>query len=134
MNTHSEAIHATRDLDSTMFQGQTKNHREFMERYGSEQVSPAMLKDLLYCGEILRDCHSPLFRHDSKCPVCMHRTAEELIRFLEDKGISLDLNTIRRNQINGRRVLFSMAKEFPDAEAAAQALDRLRSIHEEALL
>ena len=64
----------------------------------------------------------------------MHRTAEELIRFLEDKGISLDLNTIRRNQINGRRVLFSMAKEFPDAEAAAQALDRLRSIHEEALL
>ena len=35
MGTHSKAIHATRHLDSTMFQRQTKNPLEFIERYGS---------------------------------------------------------------------------------------------------
>merc|ERR1712137_665560 len=133
MGTHSRAIHATRDLDSTMFQRQAKNNSQFMERYGSADVSQDMLKDLLYCGEILRDCDPPLADHDDKCPVCLNQTPEELINYLREKGIDLDSNTIKRNQINGRRVLFSMAKEFSNAEASTQALDRLRDIHEDAM-
>jgi len=133
MGTHSKAIHATRDLDSTMFQRQVKNSAQFIEQYGSAEVSEEMLKDLLYCGEMLRDCNPPLADHDDKCPVCLNRTPEELTKYLREKGIDLDSNTIRRNRINGRRVLFSMAKEFSNAATPTQALDRLRDIHEDAM-
>ena len=92
-----------------------------------------MVKDLLYCGDLLLHCEPPLADHDDKCPVCLNRTPEELIQYLREKGIDLDPNTIRRNQINGRRILFSMAKEFPEAEAATEALNCLRDIHEDAM-
>lgn len=133
MGTPSEAIHALRDLDSTMFHIQTKSPLQFMKQYESPQVSHEMIKDLLYCGEILYHCHPPCVDHQDKCPVCLNRTAEELIRYLQEIGVVLDSNTLRKNQMNGRRVLFSLAHEFPHPESATQALDRLRDIHEEAM-
>jgi len=133
MGTHSKAIHATRDLDSTMFQRQVKNPLQFIEQYGSAKVSEEMLKDLLYCGDVLLHCDPPLADHEDKCPVCLNRNPEELINYLREKRIDLDSNTIRRNRINGRRILFSMSKEFPNAEAATQALNRLRDIHEDSM-
>ena len=61
----------------------------------------------------------------------MNRTPEQLINYLNEIRITLDPDTIRKNNINGRRALFSMAEEFPNPDATIAALDRLRDYHEE---
>jgi len=133
MGTQHEGIQATRELDRNTFLRQVKNTQQFVKRYTSPKLSHNELKDMLYCGELLRDCETSIAEHEEQCPVCMNSTAEQLLHYLKEIHITLDPDTIKKNNINGRRVLFSLGEEFPDPNAALQALDRLREIHEDAM-
>merc|ERR1712110_1233996 len=136
MNLTEAAIDATRTLDSDTFKRLTKRNQDFTERYSSSSVSMEDIKDLLYCGEMMREGDFPFGDHDLECVVCANHTTQQMINFIrERKDIDLPLDVLERKNINGRRVLFCTVSDFPgqNKEQVMEAMDRLRELHEEAM-
>lgn len=130
-----EAIDVTSEWTSAEFMRHTKNQASFLSRLQDTPYS--FIKDLLYCGEMMRDGQFPYVDHEGECVVCMNRTADQLVNFIKERGIVLDHDVLRANKISGRHILFSSFPEFagsglPKADVL-EALDRLRALHEEIL-
>merc|ERR1712137_914229 len=135
MNLTEAAIHVTRTLDSKTFTKLTKRH-DFTERYSSPSVSTEDIKDLLYCGEMVRDGEFPFGDHDLECVVCANHTTQQMINFIRERDdIDLPLDVLERKNINGKRLLFCTASELPgqNKRKVMEAVDRLRELHEEAM-
>merc|ERR1712137_1063401 len=136
MNLTEAAIEATRTLDSKTFMRLTKRTQDFTERYSSSSVSMEDIKDLLYCGEMMRDGDFPFGNHDLECVVCANHTTQQMINFIRERyDIDLPLDVLERKNINGRRVLFCAVSDFPshNKQQVMEAVDRLRELHEEAM-
>lgn len=113
------------------------------------------LFDVLYCQEMLGNAPFPFSEHDDFCTVCACRTPMELVCFLKERGIVLDYDFLKDNNINGPRLLcldadldftasqpksndlsFSFGSGRPsqpapvrDVAAISKALRQVRSIH-----
>merc|ERR1719282_1848284 len=136
MGVQEAAIAATRDLNNTAFKRLTKRIPDFTDRYRSDSVSAEDIKDLLYCGEMMRECDFPFGDHDVECVVCINHTAQQLANFIKERhDIDLPAEVLAHQNINGRRVLYAVASDFPEQSKrqVMEALDRLRDLHEEAL-
>merc|ERR1712110_526385 len=136
MSLTEAAIDATRTLDGKTFTRLTKRTLDFVERYSSSSVSMEDIKDLLYCGEMMRDVEFPFGDHDLECVVCANHTTQQMINFIRERDdIDLPLDVLDRKNINGRRVLFCTVSDFPgqNKEQVMEAMDRLRELHEEAM-
>ena len=133
MGVQPEVIQAARGLTGRSFRRQVKDSQEFVRRYSTPKLSHNELKDILYCGQLWCDCGPSIAEHENQCPVCCNSTTEQLLHYLQEISVTLDPDTIKKNNINGRRVLFSMPEEFPHPDEAIQALDRLREIHGDAI-
>merc|ERR1712137_476192 len=136
MNLTEAAIEATRTLDSKTFTRLTRRSHDFMERYSSSSVSMEDIKDLLYCGEMMREGNFPFGDHDLECVVCANHTTQQMINFIRERDdIDLPLDVLERKNINGRRVLFCAASKLPgqNKRKVMEAVDRLRELHEEAM-
>merc|ERR1712107_691471 len=102
----------------------------------SEAVSEEDIKDMLYCGEMMRECDFPFGDHDVQCVVCTNHTPQQLINLIKErKDIDLPIDPVARQNINGRRVPYCVASDFPgqNKRQVMKALDRLRELHEEAM-
>ena len=86
MGVQEAAIAATRDLNETAFKRLTKRTSDFIERYRSDRVSAEDIKDLLYCGEMMRECDFPFADHYYECVVCLHHTPQELINWIKERA------------------------------------------------
>merc|ERR1712137_780922 len=136
MNLTEAAIEATRTLDSKTFKRLTKRSHDFAERYSSSSVSMEDIKDLLYCGEMMREGNFPFGDHDLECVVCANHTTQQMINFIRERDdIDLPLDVLERKNINGRRALFCAASDFPghNKQQVMKAVDRLREIHDKAM-
>jgi len=136
MGVQEAAIAATGDLNDTAFKRLTKRNYDFTERYRSDSVSTEDIKDLLYCGEMMRECDFPFADHYHECVVCLNHTPQELINWIKERDdIDLPVDVLAHQNLNGRRVLYAMASEFPEQNKrqVTEALDRLRDLHEEAM-
>merc|ERR1712130_517184 len=135
MGVEEAAISATRDLDYVSFKRLTKRHECFVDQYATI-LSVMAIKDLLYCGEMLRDSEFPFSDHDLACAVCANHTATQMINFVKERGdIDLPLDVIAKKNINGKRALFCTPNDFPSLskQHVRDVVDRLNLIHEEAM-
>lgn len=73
--------------------------------------------------------------HYDDCVVCSSHDPVQLINLIRERGITLDQEVLRREEINGRRVLYCSSKDFPkqSEEEVMNAIDALLAIHEETL-
>lgn len=136
MGVGEAAIAATRDLNSTAFKRLTKWNQEYFESPNAVLVSPEDSRDLLYCGEMLRNAEFPYEYHDHECVVCANQTAQQMVNFIRERNdINLPEDVLLRKKINGRRALYGRTSDFPGCHErqVMAALERLRELHEEAM-
>ena len=127
-------IQATRSLDLRQFQRMSKRYPHFIDTYQSV-LERNQIWDLLYTGEMLREYNYPYLDHEDDCVVCANSTPQQLVNFLRERKIRLDEEAIKRENINGKRVLFCSYSQFPDQpqEQVQRAIDELLSLHEQQL-
>jgi len=133
MGIDATGIAATATLDLAQFARKTA--RPTFASSLRAVVKQSTMLDLLYCGELARECEFPFVSHEDKCPVCGNRTVDQLIQYLQERKINLPEKTLRENQIDGRRVLFCTEEDFSghSADQVHAAIQALQSIHEEHL-
>lgn len=91
----------------------------------------------MYCGEMMRKSEFPYGDHDFECVVCANRTTQQMINFIRERDdIDLPLDEIESGNINGRRVLFCTASDFPgqNQRQVMKALTSLREMHNSVMM
>jgi len=131
MGMEQAAIAATAHLDSKIFKIQTKLSGLLLPSCRSK-ISAMAFKDLLYCGEMLREAPFPFSTHVEACTVCQQQSPAQLIEFIEGlDGVDLPSDILEQDRINGKCILFCNSDDFPNLpqKEVMEAINRLRDIH-----
>merc|ERR1712130_1077403 len=130
MGIDATGIAATASLDLAQFARKTA--RPNFASSLRAVVKQSTRLDLLYCGEMARECEFPYVGHEDECAVCGNRTVDQLIQYLRERKINLPEQMLRQSQIDGRRILFCTEEDLPGhpADQVHAAIQVLQAVHE----